>query len=345
MEEKETPFRLGYRMPAEWEEHEATWIAWPKDPDSFPEELLPNVEASYVKIINALHKNEKVNLLVDDEAAEIRIRQLLKSSNVGTGNIIFHKIATSDVWFRDYGPTFVKRGGEVAFTRWRFNAWGNKYEGLLQDNGISERIPLDKIPSFKAPIVLEGGSIEVNGLGTCLTTEQCLLNKNRNPGLNRKQIEQYLRDYLGATNIIWLKKGIEGDDTDGHIDDLARFVNKNTVVCAVEENPKDANYDALRDNYVTLQQAKDQDGNALNVVQIPMPREVVYKEQRLPASYANFYIANKTVLAPTFDDKNDGLALRILQKLFPERKVVGINCRDLVYGFGSIHCVTQQQPR
>ncbi len=344
MEKSDTPFRLGYRMPAEWDEHEATWISWPKDHDSFPDEILPKVQNSYIRIIDALHKNEKVNLLVDDTEAENLVRKLLEQNRISSDNIVFHQIPTSDVWFRDYGPIFVTKKDGRAFTHWKFNAWGNKYEGLIPDTEIPDKIPLKGVRGFAAPMVLEGGSIDMNGMGTCITTEQCLLNKNRNPNLTRKQIEQNIKDYLGATNIIWLKKGIDGDDTDGHVDDLARFVNKNTVVCVTEENPKDVNYGALRDNYVILSQAKDQDGNKLKVVQMPMPSKVVYNNQRLPASYANFYIANKTVLVPIFDDKNDEKALGILQKLFPDRKIVGINCRDLVYGFGSIHCVTQQQP-
>ncbi|MDE1860417.1 MAG: agmatine deiminase family protein [Candidatus Micrarchaeota archaeon] len=341
----ETPFSLGYKMPAEWEEHDATWLSWPKDPESFPEEILPRVEDSYIRMIDALHRNERVCLLVDDEKSERRVAQLLKSNGIDSTNIAMHRIPTSDVWFRDYGPIFVTKKGGVAFTRWRFNAWGGKYEELKRDAQIPDKIPLGGIRGFNVQMVLEGGSIDMNGLGTCLTTEQCLLNSNRNPSMGKSQIEKNLADYLGATNIIWLKSGIEGDDTDGHVDDLARFVNRDTVVCAVESNHRDDNYNALKDNYAILEQAKDQDGKKLKVVQIPMPGKVLYNGQRLPASYANFYIANKTVLVPIFDDPNDQKALGILGKLFPERKVVGINCRDLVYGFGSIHCVTQQQPK
>ncbi|MDE1768000.1 MAG: agmatine deiminase family protein [Candidatus Micrarchaeota archaeon] len=345
---KEVPLNIGYKMPAEWLMHEATWLSWPKNPDSFPGEILKEVENAYIEIISALSKNEKVNLLVDNEDYEKRVRDMLKSKGI-SDNVFLHRISTSDVWFRDYGPIFITLNAqgrrEIAFTHWIFNAWGNKYEDLKKDSGIPERLPLGKIPKFKIPMVLEGGSIDVNGLGTCLTTEQCLLNKNRNPDLNREQISQYLKDYLGATNIIWLEEGIAGDDTDGHVDDIARFVNRNTVVCALENDPNDENYEPLNKNFELLKQAKDQDGNKLNVISLPMPSKVTYDGQRLPASYCNFYIANKKVLVPIFNDDNDKKALSILKELFPGREVIGINCRALVYGFGAIHCVTQQQPK
>ena len=348
MSENKQPYQLGYRMPAEWDLHEGTWISWPKNPDSFPEELLPEVEKTFMGIIAALHKHEKVNLLVDDLRAEKRVTALLESNKIEKGNIIFHKVATVDVWFRDYGPIFIVRntanGKEIAYTHWIFNAWGGKYDDLKRDASIPDRIPIKDIKEFKAPMVLEGGSIDTNGIGTFLTTEQCLLNKNRNPNLKKGEIEEYLRDYLGATNIIWLKSGIEGDDTDGHIDDFARFVNKNTILCALEGNKNDGNYGALKENFDILKQSKDQDGNNFNVVALPMPKAVVYGGLRLPASYSNFYIANKTVLVPIFGDPNDNEALCIIRKFFPEREVLGINCRSMVYGFGAIHCATQQQP-
>ncbi len=348
MEKYAVPIELGYMAPAEWEEHEATWLAWPKSP-SFPEELLPEVEDAYLCIIAALHENEKVHVLVDDEEQEKRVKGLLEGKNTSDTNIFFHRIKTGDVWFRDYGPIFIAKGRglkrEIALTHWTFNSWGNKYEDLLQDAHIPEKMPLSGMQTFRVPIVLEGGSVEMNGFGTCLTTEQCLLNKNRNPELSRDRIEQYLANYLGATNVIWLKKGIAGDDTDGHVDDIARFVAKDMVVCAVEEDQHDENYRQLNENYETLKEAKDQDGNGLKVVALPMPREVFYRGERLPASYANFYIANKVVLMPIFNNSNDQRALGMLQGLFPGRKVIGINCRALVYGFGSVHCITQQQPK
>ncbi len=348
MSKNKVPSQLGYIMPAEWEPHEATWISWPKNQDSFPEEILPDVERTYIEMISALRKSEKVNLLVDDEESEKRVQKLLESNNIEKGNIIFHKIETADVWFRDYGPIFIVRksptGKEMACTHWIFNAWGNKYDDLKQDAGIPDKILVKNTSIFKVPIVLEGGSIDTNGLGTFLTTEQCLLNKNRNPNLNKIEIEKYLKDYLGATNTIWLKSGIDGDDTDGHVDDIARFVNNNTVLCALEKDKNDSNYKALKENFDLLNDAKDQGGNKLNIATLPMPKAVVYEGIRLPASYSNFYIANRAVLVPIFNDPNDNEALGIIRKLFPEREVIGINCRSLVYGFGAIHCATQQQP-
>ena len=347
-DQKETPHQLGYRMPAEWEPHEGTWIAWPKNPDSFPKELLPEVEKTYVEVIRALIPNEKVNLLVDDSGEERRIIKVLNAAGINFANLSIHKIRTADVWFRDYGPIFIARnsgkGKEVACTHWIFNAWGNKYDELKADTNIPNLMPKGDCRSFEVPMVLEGGSIDTNGKGTFLTTEQCLLNKNRNPSLSRTQIEKYLSDYLGASKIIWLKDGIEGDDTDGHVDDLARFVNDNTVLCSFEENSHDTNSTALRENFNLLKNATDQDGNKLNIVTLPMPDPVKYNGIRLPASYSNFYIANNVVLVPVFGDKNDTLALSTISRLFQGRKVIGINCRALVYGFGAIHCVTQQQP-
>ncbi len=342
-------FEDGYVMPAEWENHEATWISWPKNSDSFPDEILPEVERTYMSMISALHKNEKVHLLVDGEDDELRVSSLLESIGIGTSNVFFHKIRTEDVWFRDFGPIFVTKRGQkergIYAIHWDFNAWGGKYEELKKDTQIPEKLPLGGIPTVKVNTVLEGGSIDVNGSGSCITTEQCLLNKNRNADLNKKQIEELLAKYLGAENVIWLKAGITGDDTDGHIDDVARFVSRDTVVCASEGNPDDENYLTLKENLGILEKAKDQDGNSLNVVTLPMPEAVVYNGQRLPASYTNFYIANKVVLVPTFNDPKDKDALDIIQGLFPGRKAIGINCRELVYGFGAIHCVTQQQPQ
>ncbi len=345
MEKQELPFELGYRMPAEWAEHECTWMAWPKDPSTFPPELLPGAEKAYIEIIRNLHSGERVNLLVDSDGYAARITGLLQADGIGMENVALHVIGTGDVWFRDYGPIFLtKEGGEVAYTHWRFNAWGNKYYELLNDTHIPEKIPIGSMRGFDVPMVLEGGSIDTNGKGTFLTTEQCLLNRNRNPQMSREVIEKNLHDYLGATNIIWLKGGIAGDDTDGHVDDIARFVNDDTVVCALEEDQEDENFAILRQNYELLRMARDQDGNRLNVVPLPMPEAVAYNGQRLPASYANFYIANRKVLVPTFGGSNDLRALEILRELFPGRAVVGIGCRELVYGFGALHCITQQQP-
>ena len=327
-------------MPAEWEPHEATWLSWPKDPATFPAGILEKVEQIYLKMIEELSLGERVDLLVEDLRTEERISSRLKSSK----NVVFHRMHSVDVWMRDYAPIFVKNGS-VAATKWIFNAWGNKYDDLLLDNQSGMMVAnLAGKKIFEPGIVLEGGSIDVNGLGTCLTTQQCLLNRNRNPQLSKLQIEEKLHDFLRVTNMIWLGSGVAGDDTDGHVDDVARFVSANTVVCMSEQNPEDENYAALTSNLEMLQHSTDQDGAPLKVVSIPMPRKVETPEGRLPASYANFYIANAVVLVPIFNDPNDSKVIDVLRQYFPGRKIVGIECSPLVYGFGGIHCITQQQP-
>jgi agmatine deiminase len=340
-----TPWELGYRMPAEWEKHDAIWLSWPHDPTTFPSRVA-KAEEIYVQIIKLIHLGEDVNLFVKDKNMKERVTGLLGKAGVDLSKVHFFQFDYADVWFRDYGPTFVKnKKGERAMVHWIFNSWGDKYEELLRDSQIP--LVINKkmhLTRFEPCIVLEGGSIDVNGKGTLLTTEQCLLNKNRNPTLNKNQIEKYLKDYLNVDHIIWLKKGIVGDDTDGHIDDLARFVSPSTIVCAYEENTKDENYPILKENYELLAKSTDQDGKKFNIVKLPMPGYVGEESKRLPASYANFYIGNDTVLVPIFGHKNDQAALSILQKLFPTKNVAGVNCVDLVYGLGTIHCITQQQP-
>ncbi len=339
-----TPRELGYRMPAEWERHDAIWLAWPHDPTTFPNRV-GKVEQTYVQIIKLIHEGERVNLFVRDQKMKDKATVLLASAGVDLGRVRFWVFNYADVWFRDYGPTFITDSkGELAMVRWVFNSWGEKYSELLKDCQIPEVINRElKLKCFEPGIVLEGGSIDVNGKGTLLTTEQCLLNRNRNPTLNKAEIERTLRDYLGVSHFVWLKNGIGGDDTDGHIDDIARFVNATTVVCAFEEDEGDENYAALKENYEILQRSLDQDGNKLKVVKLPMPG-VVGERERLPASYTNFYMGNSAVLVPVFNRKNDEKALAILQRLFSDRKVVGVDCSDLVYGFGTIHCISQQQP-
>jgi len=342
-----TPASLGYRMPAEWEPHAATWLSWPHDPVTFPGRV-EAAEDCYRQMIRALAPHERVNLLVKDDDAHERVARWLVAE--GIKNVVLWDVPPADVWFRDYGPIFVKRetgGGraEVAMTKWRFNAWGDKYETLLPDNEIPHRLqPHLGLPMFEAGIVMEGGSLEVNGAGTLLTTEQCLLNRNRNPSLSKAQIEQKLKDFLGVTNVLWLKEGIEGDDTDGHIDDIARFVNPTTVVIAQEEDEDDENFRPLRENLKLLRAMKDQAGRPLDVVELPMPGFVGDEEGRLPASYANFYVGNRVVLLPVFGAVHDARATAVLQKLFPSRAVVPIDASDLVFGMGTFHCVTQQQP-
>jgi agmatine deiminase len=338
-----TPIELGFRMPAEWERHESTWLSWPKDPLTFPSDIIDRVEAIYVEMIEALQIGERVDLLVNGQETEDRVSSLLSSRS----NVRFHHIKSQDVWMRDYGPIFVKKGNhEIAVTKWIFNAWGGKYDELLRDNATGMEICKELgLRVFEPGIILEGGSIDVDGSGTCLTTRQCLLNKNRNPRLSQEEISMYLKKYLGITNLIWLGEGISGDDTDGHVDDIARFIGPDKAVCMVEVDRSDENYYALNKSYEILQKSRTSDGSPLEVIPWNMPRKVVDEEgKRLPASYANFYMGNRVVLVPVFGGRNDEDALSTLSKVFPDRKIVGINCTELVYGFGGIHCVTQQMP-
>jgi agmatine deiminase len=335
-------------MPAEWERHYATWLTWPNNKLTFIGDTLPDVELAYVQIIKYLVEGEMVQLLMKDSEEEARVRKLLEDAGVGLERVSMHIIPAGDVWFRDYGPIFVAKGNEnnrqVAFTHWDFNVWGNKYEDIRPAAKVVSKMPIEEFREFRGGMVLEGGSIDTNGKGTFLTTEQCLLNKNRNPELQKAQIEKKLRDNLGALHVVWLGGEIAGDDTNGHIDDLARFVSEDSVVCAVEEDRYDENFAALHANYELLLDATNATGKRLDVVPLNMPKKVEYDGQRLPASYTNFYIGNSAVLVPAFDDPNDKKALSILKRFFPKRKVVGIDCRSLVVGFGAIHCITQQQP-
>ena len=326
-------------MPAEWEPHEGTWISWPKDPNTFPAQILPEVERTFVRMVDALGKGEVVHVLVNDSEAESRVRALVRNAPVS-----FHHIKTVDVWVRDYGPTYV-RGGKGAAVKWIFNAWGNKYEDLKPDNRAGEEMATSSgLTVIRPGIVLEGGSIDVNGDGSLLTTEQCLLNSNRNPGLGKKELEEVLGANLGARNIIWLWSGIEGDDTDGHVDDIARFVGPRRVVAAAEPDRSDGNHGALTENLRRLQESQDQDGRPLEVLEIPMPPKVMASDARLPASHLNFYVGNDVVIVPTFGGESDKLALGCMQEAFPSREVIGLDCRALVYGLGTLHCVTQQIP-
>ena len=343
----ETPRSLGYAMPAEWSRHRATWLSWPHNRETWPTQL-ERVREVWLRMIQLLSPQERVCLLVNDEPSRQDVIRRLTNARAALDNVTIFQIPTVDVWMRDYGPTFVIRDSQesaLAFNDCIFNGWGGKYESYEEDEQIAKEIAsLLRVPVFNHPVVLEGGSIEVNGLGTCLTTEQCLLNKNRNPHMSRREIEEFLKDSLGVDQVIWLGQGIVGDDTDGHIDDIARFVNPATIVCIVEENSKDTNYSLLQQNLERLQAARDQNGNKLSIVPLPCPGPVYYEGARLPASYANFYIANGVVLVPLFDDPCDVKALGILQELFPDRKVVGLPCTAVVAGLGAIHCVTQQEP-
>jgi agmatine deiminase len=342
-----TPRSLGYSMPAEWARHRATWLSWPHNLETWPT-YLEKVRGIWIQMVCALAPYEQVCLLVNDARTEQELTARLTAAGAPMANVTLLRIPTIDVWMRDYGPTFVTRNyhdAPLAFNDWIFNGWGGKYQTYQEDERVARAIAgLLNIPVFDHQIILEGGSIEVNGAGVCLTTEQCLLNRNRNPHMSRQEIEQYLKDSLGVSQVIWLGEGIVGDDTDGHIDDIARFVNPTTVACIVETNSKDDNYPLLQENYERLQSAKDPFGGRFELVTLPCPSSVYFENARLPASYANFYIANEVVLVPVFDDANDTAAIGILQELFPGRKVIGLRCNEVVAGLGAIHCVTQQEP-
>lgn len=335
-------------MPAEWEPHAATWLAWPHNLNTWPGKFAP-VPAIYVAMVRALARHEQVNICVNDAAMAEQVHHVLAAAEVNLTRVALVQIPTNDTWARDHGPIFLTRQHgdqkELAITDWIFNSWGQKYGPWDLDDVVPQQIAARlQVPMFTPGIVMEGGSIDVNGQGTLLTTEACLLNPNRNPSLAKSEIEMYVREYFGVQKIVWLGDGIVGDDTDGHIDDLARFVDPTTVVCVVEDDPADVNYPLLQDNWQRLQGLTDQDGRPLRIIALPMPSPVEYDGNRLPASYANFYLANGIVLVPTYNCRNDQRALAILQDLFPSRQVVGIPCTDLVWGLGAIHCVTQQQP-
>ena len=342
----DTPRNRGFHMPAEWEPHEAVWLSWPHNKNTFPQ--LPAVEEAYFAFITAIHTSERVEFFVPSAVVHRRVRIRLKETNVDLSRVNLHTVDFSDVWIRDYGPTFVINRSlkRMAMVRWNFNAWGGKYDDQVRDGKIPDIMNRWlNLPQFVPDIILEGGSIDVNGRGTVLTTRSCLLNPNRNPSLSADEIEEVLREYLGVVKVIWLNAGIVGDDTDGHVDDIARFVSPSTVVCAYEEDPADANYPALQENYEILQQSTDQDNIPLTVVKLPMPAKVCRDDERYPASYTNFYIGNTVVIVPVFSDPNDDVALEIIRSLFPDRNVIGINAREMVEGFGTFHCGTQQQPR
>jgi len=339
------PRAAGYRMPAEWEPHAATWLAWPHNQDTWPHDL-DRVRQTWVEMIRALTGGERVRLLVDDALSETSASARLGRAGVDTRRVLFHRIPTVDVWIRDYGPTFITAaGGSEALVDWRFNAWGLKYPDYVADDAVPPRInEALGLRAFVPGIVLEGGSIDVDGAGLCLVTEACLLNPNRNPGRTREDIEAVLRSTLGVRRVLWLPAGMVGDDTDGHIDNLARFVSTDTVVCVVEDDPRDANHRALQENFRCLASAEDLRGRPLRVVPLPQPDPVTADGSRLPASYANFYMANGVVLVPLYGGPRDQVALDTLAPLFPGRRVAGIDARALILGLGGIHCVTQQQP-
>ena len=338
------------RMPAEWEPHEGTWLAWPHEKTDWPGKFQP-IPWVYCEIVRRLARVERVHILVNDDETEQRARKMLRQVHAEMAAVDFFVCRTDRSWTRDFCPIFVRdERGKPQITNWRFNGWA-KYPNSETDDAvpshIARRLKMREVqPKIgRRRIVLEGGSIDVNGCGSMLTTEECLLSEvqARNPGLSREQMENIFRQYLGVTNTLWLKNGIAGDDTHGHVDDLARFTDPSTVVIATERDKTDANYEPLLENLKLLRTMKDQNGKTLRVVPLPMPAPVYFAGQRLPASYANFYIANDLVLVPTFNDPNDRVALNTLSKLFPGREVIGIHAVDLVLGLGTLHCMTQQQ--
>ncbi len=342
MDHTALPAALGYRMPAEWEPHQATWLSWPHNRDSWPGAFEP-VPAIWAELTRALSGHEAVHILAGGEEVMAQARRLVGQ----VPGVTLHDVPTNDAWMRDHGPTFLvgPPGAAPALIHWGYNAWGGKYPPFDADRLVPERVAeITGYRRFVPGIILEGGAIDSDGQGTLLTTEQCLLNPNRNPHLNRAEMERYLADYLGARRVLWLGEGIEGDDTDGHIDELARFVGPARVVAAVEPDLADPNHAPLAENLRRLRSMTDARGRPLEVVELPLPRPLYHGSQRMPGSYLNFYIANGLVVVPTFDDPGDAVALQTLGKIFPDRRIHPIRAVDLVWGLGAFHCITQQQP-
>lgn len=344
------PAELGYSFPAEWSPHSATWISWPRPEGiSFPD-LYERVPDNLMQIIKQIVARERLAISVPNGNWQQIVEREFAEHHCPLDNVQFHHIYTDEAWCRDHGPAFLlrRRKGrtQAAIVDWDYNAWGAKYPRYKDDDVVPIHVAAAlKLPVFLPHMIMEGGAVDFNGAGTILTTEACLLNPNRNPKLTKRQIENRLKAYYGQRHIIWLREGIVGDDTDGHVDDIARFISPSKVVIATERDEKDENYAILKENAAILREARDQDGNPIEVIEIPMPDVVEQKGQRLPASYANFYFVNGALLVPTYGDhRRDALALEILQEHLPNHKVVGIDCCDLIWGLGAIHCLTQQQP-
>lgn len=347
MTKQVTPAELGYYFPAEFAPHRATWLSWPHKEASWPGKI-SSVYPKYSLFIKELTKSELVCINVnDDKMKQFAINCLIKEG-VDISKVSFHINPTNDAWCRDHGPAFIINPAakeKKAIVDWNYNAWGNKYPPYDLDDVIPTRIANElKIPVFHPGIVMEGGSVEFNGEGTVLTSTCCLLNENRNPHLNIEQLEKYLHDFYGAKQVLWVHEGITGDDTDGHIDDTIRFINSDTVISVFENNQADENYEPLKENMRQLSRMRLLNGNQLNIVELPMPDPVIYEDQRLPASYANFYISNSSVIVPVFQCSQDDKALQIIQDCFPSRKVTGIDSTDIIWGLGSFHCLSQQEP-
>jgi len=341
------PKDLGYYFPAEFAPHVATWLSWPHKEDSWPGKI-HKIYPYYSQFIKVLTKGEKVNINVNDQPMKsFAIDQLTKAGvNLDQVEFFFHP--TNDAWCRDHGPAFLinpKAAEKKVIVDWNYNAWGNKYPPYDLDDVIPTLIAAKyKIPVYHPGIIMEGGSVDFNGDGTVMTSTCCLLNKNRNPQLSQGEIEQYLYNYYGMDQVLWVDEGIVGDDTDGHIDDTVRFINEDTVITVVEENKNDENYQLLQKNLSDLKKMRLLNGKQLNIIELPMPGTVIYQDQRLPASYANFYIANKSVIVPTYRSANDERALRIIRQCFPDRETIGIDSTEIIWGLGSFHCLSQQEP-
>ncbi len=342
-----TPKDLGYYFPAEFHRHTATWLSWPHKEASWPGKI-EAIYPSYSQFVKELSKGEFVRINVRDAAMKQAATAHLEKAGVDMDMVRFFLHPTNDAWCRDHGPAFlVNPAAEIkkVIVDWNYNAWGGKYPPYDLDDVIPRLVGKSlNMPVFEPGIVMEGGSVEFNGKGTLLTSTCCLLNPNRNPSLNQAQIEEYLRNYYGVEQILWVKEGIVGDDTDGHIDDTVRFVNEETVITVIEEDSADENYELLKENLADLKKMRLLNGKQLEIVELPMPKAVVYEDQRLPASYANFYIANESVVVPTFRCDRDEKALEIIQECFPARRVVGIDSTDIIWGLGSFHCLSQQEP-
>lgn len=341
------PKKTGFYFPAEWEPHYAVWVSWIHKKSTFPE-VYKEVLTEYCEFIKEICKSEIVRINVCDLAMKVFAERCLLEHDVELSKVQFYFHPTNDTWCRDYGPAFLVNFNRTKkiIVNWEYNSWGNKYPPFDLDNKIPKLVAKNlNIPFFNPNIIIEGGSVEFNGNGTILTSRSCLLNSNRNPNLDQKQIEKILCDYYGQEQVLWISHGILGDDTDGHIDCTVRFINHNTVLVVVEKNKFDPNYAILSRNLKELSKLRFLNGDFLNIIELPMPQSIFYKTQRLPASYANFYIANHAVLVPIFKNKYDDKALEIIQSCFPDRKIIGINCLKIIYGLGSLHCLTQQEPK
>lgn len=341
------PKQHNFFFPAEWHIHDATWLSWPHKEASWPGKI-ESIYKPYIEFIKIISSGEVVHINVVNEIMKNDVTQRLQNADADLSKIFLHIHPTNDAWCRDHGPAFLinKHHSDKIILDWAYNAWGGKYPPFDLDDDIPTLIAKQlNLPVYYPGIIMEGGSVDFNGSGTVLTTTQCLLNQNRNPHLNKTQIESYLENYYGVSQVLWLEEGIVGDDTDGHIDDITRFVNEDTVVTVVEDNKHDENYELLKQNLNDLKKMRLLNGKPLNIVELPMPQPVIFEDQRLPASYANFYIANSAVIVPTFRCENDDKALSILTDCFRDRKVVGIDSTDIIWGLGSFHCLSQQEPK